>query len=94
MIPSKIGSAQEFGSQKLGSCKALVHGLSGTLIVNFHRMLAPVGAPAEFLCIYTIETPDLPSVQPAMVAAGALTVPSPTMDAPATRVEFFGAALV
>ncbi|MBB5843507.1 hypothetical protein HD599_001830 [Conyzicola lurida] len=68
--------------------------LPGFVSADFRRMLAPVDAPAEFLCIYTIETSDLPAVQAAMVAAGALTVPSPAMDVPATRVEFFGAALV
>ena len=61
----------------------------GFVAADLHRMIAPEGSPAEFLCIYTIETSNLPAVQAAMVAIGASTAPSPAMDLPATRVEVF-----
>ena len=63
--------------------------LPGFVSADMHRMITSEGAPAEFLCVYTIETSDLAAVQAAMVAAGASTVPSPAMDLPATRVEVF-----
>jgi hypothetical protein len=63
--------------------------LPGFVSADLHRIVAPEGAPAEFLCVYVIETANLHAVQAAMVAAGASTVPSPAMDLPATRVEFF-----
>jgi len=63
--------------------------LPGFVSADMHRMITPEGAPAEFLCVYTIETSDLAAVQAAMVAASASTVPSPAMDLPATRVEVF-----
>ena len=64
--------------------------LPGFVSAELHQMVAPAGAVAEFLCIYRIETTDLPAVQEAMAKAGASTVPSPAMDLPATRVEVFG----
>jgi hypothetical protein len=67
--------------------------LPGFVSADLHRMIAPAGAPAQFLCIYTIETSDFSAVQAAMVAAGASTVPSPAMDVAATRVEFFERAV-
>lgn len=67
--------------------------LPGFVSANLHRMVAPEGAPAEFLCVYTIETSDIAAVQAAMVTAGASTVPSPAMDLAATRVELFEGAL-
>jgi len=63
--------------------------LPGFVSADLLRSLGADNAPAEFLCIYTIETADLAAVQAAMLAAGATTVPSPAMDLPATRVEFF-----
>ena len=68
--------------------------LPGFVSAELHRMITPKEAPAEFLCIYTIDTSDLPALQAAMVAAGASTVPSPAMDVPATRVDFFERAVV
>lgn len=61
----------------------------GFVSAEMHRTIASEGTPAEFLCVYTIETSDLPAVHAAMVAAGASTVPSPAMDLSATRVEVF-----
>ena len=63
--------------------------LPGFVSAELHQMVAPAGTVAEFLCIYTIETTDLPAVQAAMATAGASIVPSPAMDLPATRVEVF-----
>jgi hypothetical protein len=63
--------------------------LPGFVSADLHRTITPEGAPSEFLCVYTIETSDLPAVQAAMVALGASIVPSPAMDVPATRVEVF-----
>ena len=63
--------------------------LPGFVSADMHRMIAPEGASSEFLCVYTIETLDLPAVQAAMITASASIVPSPAMDLPATHVEFF-----
>ena len=63
--------------------------LPGFVSAAMHRMVAPEGTATEFLCVYTIETSNLPAVQAAMLAAGASTVPSPAMDLTATRVEVF-----
>ena len=63
--------------------------LPGFVSAELHQMIAPAGATTEFLCIYLIETTDLPAVQAAMATAGATIVPSPAMDVPATRVEIF-----
>ena len=63
--------------------------LDGFVSANLHRMVAADTAPAEFLCIYTIETTDLAATQSAMMAAGASVAPSPAMDLPATVVEVF-----
>jgi len=67
--------------------------LPGFVSADLHRMIAPVGAPAEFLCIYRIETADIAAMQATMVAAGASTAPSPAMDLFSTRVELFEGAL-
>ncbi|WP_028721412.1 DUF4286 family protein [Patulibacter americanus] len=45
------------------------------------------GAPEEYLCVYGIETDDLPATQAVLRAASAGMVVSDAMDAPATRVE-------
>jgi hypothetical protein len=63
--------------------------LPGFVSGELHRMITSEGAPTEFLCVYTIETLDLPAVQAAMLALGKAIVPSPAMDVPATRVEVF-----
>lgn len=63
--------------------------LDGFVSANLHRMVTADTAPAEFLCIYTIETTDLAATQSAMMAAGASVAPSPAMDLPATLVEVF-----
>jgi hypothetical protein len=63
--------------------------LDGFISARLHRMLTAEGEPAEFLCLYEIETTDLAATQAAMMAAGASVVPSPAMDLPATRVEVF-----
>jgi hypothetical protein len=63
--------------------------LDGFVSANLHRMVTAGTAPAEFLCIYTIETTDLAATQSAMMAAGASVAPSPAMDLPATLVEVF-----
>jgi hypothetical protein len=63
--------------------------VEGFASAEFHRLVAATGTPAEFLCIYQIETSDLQATQAAMMAAGATMAPSPAMDVPATRVEVF-----
>jgi hypothetical protein len=63
--------------------------LDGFVSAKLHRMVTADTAPAEFLCIYTIETTDLAATQSAMMAAGASVAPSPAMDLPATLVEVF-----
>jgi len=63
--------------------------LPGFVSADLHRTIASEGAPTEFLCVYTIETSDLPSVQATMLALSATTVPSPAMDVAATRVDIF-----
>jgi hypothetical protein len=66
--------------------------LDGFVSANLHRMVTADTTPAEFLCIYKIETTDLAATQSAMMAAGASDAPSPAMDLPATVVEVFQGA--
>jgi len=63
--------------------------LDGFVSATLHRQVTADTDPAEFLCIYAIETTDLAATQDAMLAAGASVTPSPAMDLPATVVEVF-----
>ena len=63
--------------------------LDGFVSANLHRLVTAAADPAEFLCIYVIETSDLAATQNAMMTAGASVAPSPAMGLPATVVEVF-----
>ncbi|MET1039031.1 MAG: hypothetical protein ABW075_12205 [Aeromicrobium sp.] len=63
--------------------------LDGFVSGELHRLVSDEDAPAEFLCIYRIETTDLAATQAAMLQAGAGMVPSEAMDVPATQIDFF-----
>lgn len=65
--------------------------LDGYSSAEFLRSTTSVddGAAVEFICIYQLETHDLPALQVAMVAAGSSMTPVVAMDLPATRIEFF-----
>ncbi|MET4583208.1 hypothetical protein ABIE21_002727 [Conyzicola nivalis] len=66
--------------------------LEGFESAELHRLVAPDDAPAEFLCIYQLETADLQATQAAMFAAGAAMVKSDAMDVKATRVDVYSSA--
>jgi len=83
------GREAEYREWYLGTHIPDLLSLDGFVSADLHRMVTAEGAPAEFLCIYVLETNDLPALQATMMAAGATTVPSPAMDLPETRVEFF-----
>jgi hypothetical protein len=63
--------------------------LDGFVSAELHRLVAADDAPAEFLCVYRIETDDLRATQATMLAAGATMVPSDAMDVQATRVDVY-----
>jgi len=56
---------------------------------EFYRMVSEPTAPAEFLCIYTVETSDIAGLQEQLVANASSMTPSEAMDVPATRIEVF-----
>ena len=59
--------------------------VSGELL----RLVAESDQPAEFLCVYRLETDDLATTQATTLAAGALMSPSQAMDRSATQVDVF-----
>ncbi|MGA9870514.1 MAG: hypothetical protein WBQ44_05130 [Rhodococcus sp. (in: high G+C Gram-positive bacteria)] len=80
------GREDEYRAWYVGTHISEVMALGGYTSAEFYSDTA---GSTDFLCIYKLETDDLPIMQAAMAAAGPSMTPSEAMDVPATQIEFF-----